>query len=374
MVFIYGLKSFLVTKEIKESTPIISSSIYKNEKRKFALIESCIGPKQISPLSFSWLGVLNFSLYIKVLGFLLEGKLLRILCKLVRKHDFLVACRASSLIFYYLRIVQMELNPKVAYSLVSSDSNPYALGTSFAFLKKNLKTIYITHGHLPEAPPRNFFDFSFFDGEAMADVYKRMGEIKGKYFLIGAEGSYNPLDLSGLKKENKCIGIFLSLVTDWSSLGLLVGQVSEVFKTDRILVRLHPNEIIRDKKGVKFLETIPNVTISTAETLAIDDIKSCDLIITGNSSVHLTILKYGKPTLYVKGVDAVPHDFYRFVEKGIIPYLEDLSFYRLDDMLQFYSGSWTKKFEYFDSSYPYNSVNKDYSKESIAKAFKEILS
>lgn len=373
MILIYGAKSYLFTGRVKGNSPILYSVQYKNEKRKMKLIKDSVPDLAMEGLNSNLFNLLDPKSFLKFLGLILDGRVLRILARVSKKYDFLVACRSSSTLFYYLKITQMPLSPRVKYSLVSSDTNPYALGLSFALKAKGRESIYITHGHLPEDPPRDYFDYSLFDGEAVVDVYRRSGKIAGEYFLIGAEGVYNKLDLSGFQKENPVIGVFLSLVTDWNELIHLLEKIKLKFNPPHILVRLHPNEIIRDHKGVKKLSEIPYVKISKAESVAVDDMREVDIVVAGNSSVHLTALKFGKPTLYFKGVDAVPHDFYLFVEKAVVPYFSDLNSYDSNKVLEFYSHDWRVRFEYFDKSYNESEKRPDFSQEEIAKAFKEIM-
>jgi len=270
-----------------------------------------------------------------------------------RRGNFLVACRMASTVGFYLRFRRDLEGSGARAVLVSSDSNPYAMGLAFAASSLGLRTIYITHGHLPEGPPRLLFDLSILDGPAVVEVYERSCGLEGQVVFKGAEGTYRALDLGGLSRANPTVGVFMSLITDWERFETLVQQLYTRLNPARIIVRLHPNKVVRDQAAVERLKLLKFIELSTADTVLTDDAERCDVVVAGNSSCHLTTLKFGVPTLFVPGLDAVPHDFYKFLERRIVPEFGAAEAVDLAAVSEFYKDpGWADRFASFDASYP----------------------
>lgn len=363
LVYSYGLKSYLFSPKAHNNFPILALYEYKNERRQIDFLEANYGTQifDILKSSFTYL----FS-NIRGLRFLFAIRFIRFALKLTKKYDFLVCCRVMSTFFYYIKFKEVFKKYHYKGVLVSSDRNPYAMGLVYAAKTFDIKTFYITHGHLPEKPPLLCFDSSFLDGPALMNVYKRSGDIRGQVTFKGCEGEYRPLELMGINKASPVIGIFQSLLSDPITFIELIKDVEKYFSPSIIIVRLHPNEIIRNKQIISQLEKIPFVDISMANQLATYDLKKCDFIIAGNSSVHLTSLTYGVPSIYIKGIDIVPHDFYLFVKLGIIPYFESANETLLSEVNNFYQGDWSDRFKFFNSSYSENN-------DKISVSIKHVL-
>jgi hypothetical protein len=89
------------------------------------------------------------------------------------------------------------------------------------------------------------------------------------------------------------------------------------------------------------------------EKVLLQDAKLCDVVLAGNSSCHLSLLRYGVPTFYVAGLDQVPHDFYRFLELGIVPAFDKVEAVDLPKLATFYGDpQWSERFTFFDAGYP----------------------
>ena len=348
MLYSYGFFSFLRFPSTKCLKPILALYEYQNEKRQLDFLERIAGNSLIEIRKCS--GVYFCTNFFNTIPFILLTKISFFLM-LAKKYDFLVGCRTSSALFYFVASKRILKRNKIQATIVSSDTNPYAMGLTWAAKSMRLKTLYINHGHIPEGPPRLFFDYAFLDGNALLDVYKRTSPTSTKVIFKGCEGDYRPLNLSALKNDSIRIGVFQSLITDTDLFLNIINQLRSKSFVKSILVRLHPNLVIRNKKIVKKISQMKDVQLSYANELATCDLKNCDLVIAGNSSVHLTSLKFGVPSIYLNQIDIVPHDFYLLLKNNIIPYFDSVDEIDLDKVIDFFNENWPKAFQYFDASY-----------------------
>ena len=357
LVSLYGVHSYLSVPRQSGTVPIVGVYAYRNEHRQFEYVRRCLRGLALGLFKLSKWRPFNPLHGLVFLWSLRHWGLVRRSYRLIASHnaegDFLVACRVASTVGFYLRFKTLlkECEPKAV--LVSSDSNPYAMGLVYAARQAGLKTIYINHGHIPDQPPVLDFDLSILDGEALLDVYRAVGEVRGDVVFKGVEGIYRELDLGKLETSRPTVGIFTSLVMDWDRFRDLVESVRERLNPSQILIRFHPNRVIREWAAVRWAVRQPDVRVSMGEKVLLQDAKLCDVVLAGNSSCHLSLLRYGVPTFYVAGLDQVPHDFYRFLELGIVPAFDKVEAVDLPKLATFYGDpQWSERFTFFDAGYP----------------------
>lgn len=353
----YGLKSFLAVAPPARRAPIVTVAAYANEKRQFADLAAILGREALAAISIEN-GALARPAAWGALGAALAHprtvrRAFRIIHRVNRREGFLVACRLASTLGYYLRFVRLLPATRARAVLVSSDSNPYAMGLCAAARRQRMATLYVTHGHIPDGPPRLDFDLSILDGSAVLRVYEESGPVGGAVVFKGAEGRYGPMRTGGLRGGRLAIGVFLSLISDWARLAGLLAEIQRSLRPARLLVRFHPNELVRPRDALARLGRVPGLMVSRAERVLLDDAAQCDLVIAANSSCHLTALKLGVPTVHLHGLDAVPHDFYRFLRHRMVfecARVADIDPLRIAEFYE--DPGWARRFAFFDASYP----------------------
>ena len=368
----YGILSYLSTPNIENKVKNLGIYSYKNELRQLNFINKSLETKltlkiiKISPSKF----VKNIT---SVLILILDRRIYSIANLINKKNNnFLVSCRCISTMFYYINFKNKLKNSQIKSIIVSSDSNPYAMGITFAAKSLEINTVYINHGHIPENPPRLIFDHNILDGQALLDTYKRTNNTHSNVIFKGIEGEFSKME-EITKNKSLRVGVFLSLVTDWDSLLKLVTRLSLDKENSQILVRLHPNLIIREIKYVKSLKLIEKVKVSLSETIASDDLNNIDYLIAGNSSVHLTSLKIGVPSIYFDKIDLVPYDFYLFSKLGLVLEMNEMKKVSISELNQFYnSEEWIKVYKYFEGLNPSDKNEQLQFKNKIINLFKEI--
>jgi hypothetical protein len=356
-VGLYGLKAFLTAEQPRANAPVWAVAAYRNERRQFDWIGSLLPAGRIAALRIDSLTLLRGGAAAAFVRMLLHPRdairVLRIIGRINKRSDFLVACRAASLLGYAVRIAGDFSRRRPRAVLVSTDSNPYGLALAFAAKRKGIPSIYVTHGHIPAGPPRLHFDLSVLDGPALERVYSERAPIGGAVVYKGAEGEYRPMSTRNLRGPRANIGVFLSLRTDWPRLGEVLREMKRRLGPDRMVVRMHPNELVRPSNALQSLAGIDGAEISRGETILLADAARCDVVFAAGSSCHLTLLRYGVPTASVDGLDLVPKDFYGFERARIVPHFRGVEEIDLAAIAAFYEDpDWAARFGQFDASYP----------------------
>jgi hypothetical protein len=347
----YGAKSYLAVRRSKLARELLAVAAYPNEMRQIVHIDGLMGGGKVAFLDISNRTLLSPRAYAALWS--LPARELFSLVRDRRDSDFLVACRIASTAGYYFRFRQLLGKDTPRAILTSSDSNPYAMALVAAARECAIPAAYVAHGHIPEGPPRLWYDLSFLDGPATLGVYERSQGYEGKIVFRGAEGEFRPMRLKPLEAKRPLrVGVFASLIVDWARFARILRNMHSTLQPERVLVRLHPNQVIRDPAVPRWLGVFPWVELSGGEQVLTCDASKVDLVIAGNTSAHLTVLKFGIPSVYLPGLDSVPHDFYRFLEKRIVPELTGVEMLSPQEIAAFYRDpSWARRFAEFDASY-----------------------
>jgi len=361
LVSTYGLSSYLGVRAPDGGAPVLAVNAYRNEERQLDWLTGLLGEGAIDRIALDPTAALSREGLAALAALLAHPgdlrRALRVIHRFNAEGNFLVSCRVASTLGYYLRLKPLLAAHPARVTLVSSDTNPYAMGLSYAARALGRPTIYVTHGHIPDGPPPLDFDLSILDGPAVLRVYEDMGPTRGAVVYKGAEGDQRPMDTSGLRAAARGgelnVGVFLSLMLDWDTIGPLLRAVRERLNPARLLVRLHPNRIIRpDDYRARLLADELGLEISTGDSVLLADAERCDVVLTGNSSCHLTLLKYGVPTVYSRRLDTVPHDFYRFISERMVIEAAQLDALDPAAVADFYDDpGWAARFAFFDASY-----------------------
>lgn len=356
LVAAYGLLAFLRL-ELPRGHRMVAVGEYRNEERQFAWLEAVLG-EELGRASGDGRLALRAESARALAALLAEPALLREalahVAEVDRAHaDFLVSARCAQTAGVWLRARQLLRGHDARAILVSSDSNPLAMGVAWAARDAGRRTVYINHGHIPDGPPRLDFDLSILDGPALLRVYEESQGYAGAVVYKGAEGEQRPMDTAGLRADRPLVlGVFMSLIVDWPAFGALFQRIRAALRPARVILRLHPNEVIRDPRALDHLDLDAAVEVSRGEAVLTHEAARCDLVLAGNSSAHLTLLRYGVPTACLPGMDLVPHDFYRFLRLGIVPEVpapEALD--RLALAAFFDDPAWAGRFRSFDAGY-----------------------
>ena len=107
-------------------------------------------------------------------------------------------------------------------------------------------------------------------------------------------------------------------------------------RTQRVLIRPHPVNLWPGLAEAVASLGDPRVTVQSSPRLR-DDLRACDLVLGGNSTVLLDALIAGTPACYVRGLDHGPHDVQDFVRDGLVYELPQLAPIDAGAIARFYS-------------------------------------
>ncbi len=359
-VALYGLKAYLSARGRSWTADVLAVGEYANERRQFEWLDGVCSEMTFAFVEHGGRAVERAAGVGTLLSELRDPARVASGLKLLHasvsppETSFLVACRVAATLGYYGRFRRQLAASELSGLVVSSDSNPCAMGAWAAAKIAGLPVAYINHGHLPADPPHTDFALNLLDGPALYDVYRNSLGMSGEVVFKGAEGVSRTMSVDALRRPatELRVGIFLSLVNDWDGVAEALRSIRKVLGPRSIRIRLHPNRTVRDHAAIARLPSGPDITLSDASCTLVEDAAQCDLVVCGGTSAHLTLLKYGIPTVCVPGLDRVPWDFYRFIELGIVASCADIAGLSPSAMADFYERpEWLPAFQRFDPSH-----------------------
>jgi hypothetical protein len=238
-----------------------------------------------------------------------------------RRYDAFRAYRVVELLFYYERYVRLFANQRFRIAVMSSHSNPHGIALNLAARRFGVPVVLITHG-MPITPiARLDYDLAIMEGEASADVYRRAGCRLGRVIVKSRRREYVPMVTR--RSPNGCLrlGIFLSKDPAEDCFVSVVRALLRDATVQRILVRPHPVNLWSGLVRCLTAMNDPRIRLSTGNSL-LDDVRECDFVLAGNSTVHVDAVVSGTPACYVRGLDHAPYDAQSFVREGLVYELE----------------------------------------------------
>ncbi len=295
-------------------------------------------------------------------------KLLRLinflLCK--RQHFAKDILRLILMADYYLYIVTLS-NAKAV--LIANDHSMKQSALIYAAKKLNLPIIYIQHGHVvPEFPPLTY-DLSILDGQKALDIYQSIRPVEGDVCFKGLKG--NSVKLAPIKPPLKIL-IAPTLYSSINAVEAMSKQLSKIEGVKKIHIRLHP----RNKKLKEYQKRFDQdkiVSVHHGRTPLIEEINKFNLVVAGNSGIHIECLKYGVPSILSHSLENYSiKDIYRFLDDAIIYELsEDREEINIAHINKFYANKdWPTRFSKYDASYL---VSHEQLEEEIIKKLKFLV-
>ncbi len=358
LVSLYGLAALLtVSAPRNRRARILTVAKHINARRHVGRIAGLLAPRSTAPIEIT-MWVAGRRLFPTAASLLaaprVVARALRILRVLDDRHGFLVACRAAAAMAWYVRGLTILRDRQPAAILVGSDSNPEEVGFAAAARAQGVATIFASHAYpTPFSPPLDF-SLSILVGEAELDARRLRGAIGGDVVVIGLEGESRPLDMSRFARSAPVIGIFTPKAIAWPTLATVIADCRQHYHARRIVIRWHPS-MIEPPRLASHVGDLTAVIESPRAARLADVAEQCDWVIADeNSTVHLSVLKLGIPSVALR-LGRYPDtrsDMYGFVREHIVPpVVESISELRADTLAAFFAEGWTTRFRQYDASY-----------------------
>lgn len=211
----------------------------------------------------------------------------------------------------------------------------------------SIPSFYIQHACMRDDFPALKFDHSLLEGQFAVDTYSKCGEIDGAIKLIGIPRMDNYLGDKNQSSKVTKIGICSNLLDSTETIQKIIDQLKSSFPTLTISYRPHPS----DKRKLDLNGSNILISNSNQET-AMEFLKSQDLIIAGNTSIHYEAVMLNVISIYFKlSDDFAADDLYGFCKNGL-----SLKANSIDDLKAILNPFLNRKPDVLDKAKYYNSV------------------
>jgi len=359
-VLLYGAKCFLSFRDKPmRKAQIAAAGTFVNEKRVVCEFQRLAKSVDVRSIELSNWHSLSIESWLALLHILPRTRNLYRLCRrLAARYDFMPSCRSLSVIAYGIRMHRVLAEHTPAAALIPSSYAPDSMALAFAAHKCGAKVIYTNHAHA--APLFDYIapihaDLSILTGRAVFETYSRRSHVEGDVVYKGFLSEERPIAATSLQDRARklTVGIFLTSLTDMPVLQTFARSLVESLALARIVIRPHPVALLRDDFA-GLCARVSEVEVEPGGSL-IECAKSCDLVVCGNSSAVLEVLKAGVPVAYNGSLDRAPDDYCGFVSAGLIPRCPDDLEALPRALVDFYrQENWIIKMRYFDDSYGKN--------------------
>lgn len=300
-------------------------------------------------------------------------RLLRLCRRLARRFHFLPACRVFSTMTYYARFRQLLERPGVKAVLITNHYSPECLAVAAAAHRARKKVIFANHANATWdsgfVPPL-YSDLAAVTSQAVLDIYRRHSPRELRAVFIPLASAQRPMRSRLEDAQPLSVGIFLTALTNMARLRTLVEQLSGNPRVGDILIRPHPVEVIKD--DLSALCAGGGRVKDTFGMPLFDNIKLCDVVVCGNSTVTVELLRGGVPVLYDGELDGLPYDYNGYMKHELVlPVPAELNDAALASIGDFYdSAAWFETMRYFDAGYQRDEAEMF---RQLAEAMREVL-
>jgi hypothetical protein len=242
--------------------------------------------------------------------------------------------RVAELIGFYMRYRRVLERERYSLALMSSHSNPHGIAFNVAARRAGIPVVLITHG-MPVRPVANLsYDLAVVHCREAIDAYASGGCHMGDVLVHGRRQHLSPMP-DGQLPDRVAVGIFLCKDVNEACLRALLQRLHADERVARILLRPHPFNMWAGLERWIVGCADPRIALSAGRGVFADIIAS-DVVLAGNSSVHIEAVVAGRPSAYVPGFDHATPDMHRFVAAGLIPSVTDDLSFDPEAMLRFY--------------------------------------
>lgn len=282
------------------------------------------------------------------------GQYYRIARRLVQRFHFLPACRVFSAMTFYARFRQLLSRSGVNAVMITNHYSPECLAAAAAAHRLRKRVFFANHANATWETgfvPPLYSDLAAVTSQAVLDIYRNNtpGEINAVFVPLAS--SQRPMESRLDAARPLAVGIFLTALTNMPRLRSLVEQLEENPAVGEVLIRPHPVEVIKD--DLTALCAGSGRVKDTFGMPLFDNIKLCDVVICGNSTVTVELLRGGVPVLYDGDLDGLPYDYNGYMKHELVlPMPANFDAATIRSIGEFYgSDRWLETMRYFDAGY-----------------------
>ena len=248
-------------------------------------------------------------------------RLVRLGRRLHRRQPSFQVLRAMELAGYYVRYLQLFRRGRYALAVMSSHSNPHGIAFALAARRAGVPVVLVTHGMPVRPVARLSFALAVVHCEDARRTYEAEGCRMQRVLVHGRRQHLAPMPVGPLG-DALTVGVFLCKDVRPERLRALVESLLASGRVARVRLRPHPYNMWKGFAAWIAERDDARVQVSAGGSV-FGDIDRCDVVLAGNTSVHIEALLAGRPSAFVPGLDHGGGDLHRLVERGLVYALDD---------------------------------------------------
>lgn len=207
---------------------------------------------------------------------------------------------------------------KPSVIVFSNDHSLVPRALFFAAKAKKVPTIYIQHASISRYMPKLEFDLSLLEGRDALNKYAKKG-VSGKVKLVGMPrfDVYSKFRKFEGFHNVRTVGIAFNTIDSLERVREITNSLI-ASNMERLIIRAHPKDTRNFKEILDIINPRVEFSDSKDET-AFDFILRSDIIIAGDSSIHLESKMLNVDSMYYQFSDSAKmYDFYGYIETGFV--------------------------------------------------------
>jgi hypothetical protein len=280
--------------------------------------------------------------------------------KLNKSHVLVYAALGIAALQWSKKLIQ-KVRPKTI--IVSNDHLFLPVALIFASKGTSTKSVYLQHASIMPIFPPLTVDIALLDGSEAQRIYSLKGINETRVMLSGMIKSDGYIRLKPTPTSIAFIGICLNILDDIVEIEHLIKHINSKYPNLLLEVRSHPamasSPVFQNSQRLKLSEP-KNEKI-------FEFLKRVDLLIAGESSVHIEAAIVNIPSFYFNSWHK-PLDNYGFIKSGLVSgYFENIRGF--DDCMK----NLTLNQDFVIRAKPYcDTINSEYENRSLDLALKII--
>ena len=277
-----------------------------NERREIARLKHMIPERDWTELMFRWrLAPIAAAVRQLLKTIVADGRRAgRLARTLRRRYGVFHAFRAMELVAYYCRYRDLFAARRFQLAVMSSHSNPHGIALNLVAKQCGVPIVLITHG-MPIRPiARLDYDLAIVEGEASRQMYAAAACGMDRVVIKSRRLDYAPMRIP-LPVSALTAGLFLSKDPVEAQVVRCLSLLLADSRVGRVVVRPHPVNLWSGLDAWLGSLAERRVVIRSSGAL-VDDLRLCDLVFAGNSTVLLDAVIGGRPGCYVRDFDHGP--------------------------------------------------------------------
>lgn len=216
--------------------------------------------------------------------------------------------------YYVVARIWLSYN-RVSALVVASDNEMYFRVMTAAAKAEGIPTIYVQHASVGQRFPPLSFDYALLEGHDSLEIYEQIGTSTTSVYLVGMSKFDKYFQNINREPIARRLGICTNMLDSIENVGNLCKFLREKFDF-AVSLRPHPREERMDEWRQLCLDWDLRIS-EPHEEAVFEFLEGVDVIIAGNSSIHLEATLLNIYPIMFDFADEPEYQAYSFVTKGL---------------------------------------------------------